>query len=124
MFKSDPDFSGKIDPRFYGKNRIAIEKPAPGRAHHRKQEKKVQTNLFNFLRSDRDFSGKIDQRFYRTNRSAIFRFHSRSGSRLKIVPEKSLIDFHVHITIMIAIENFSGKYQGPIFIFCWYEKVS
>jgi hypothetical protein len=97
MFKSDRDFSGKIDQRFYCENRIAIEKPDPKAAHRREQENEVQTNLFNFLRSECDFFRKIDQRFLLFNRDPIFIFKSRSRSRSKTVPEKSLIDFHVHI---------------------------
>ena len=47
------------------------------------------THVVNFSPTDRDFSGKIDPCFFRQKRSAFFIVKSRSGSRLKIVPEKT-----------------------------------
>jgi hypothetical protein len=49
LFKSNPDFAGKIDPRFSNENRIAIEKPDTATYLRRKLAIEVQANLFNFL---------------------------------------------------------------------------
>jgi hypothetical protein len=55
FFKSDPDFAGKIDPRFSYENRIAIEKPGLRSCLRHRPAVHIHANLFNFLRSDRDF---------------------------------------------------------------------
>ena len=73
MCNSDPDFSGKIDPRFSNENRIAIEKTAPEPHSHRRPVAKVEANLVNFLPSDRGLQFKIDPRFSCANRTAILK---------------------------------------------------
>jgi hypothetical protein len=84
ILKTDRDFSGKIDPRFYFSNRIAIEK--------RFQVREFRRNV----RSGSAFFVKIDQRFSFQNRSAIF--ISRSDR-----------DFKTAIAITIPIKNRSGS---------------
>jgi hypothetical protein len=70
IFKSDPGFSGKIDPRFNFKNRIVFEKPVPEPHSRRRPAARVQTNLFNFSQPDRG------QKPIRINRDPIFMFKS------------------------------------------------
>jgi hypothetical protein len=56
IFKPDPDFCTKIDPRFRSQNRIAIEKNVHGKNYRRN------------IKPDRDFHLQIDLRFYDRNR--------------------------------------------------------
>jgi hypothetical protein len=102
--------SGKIDQRFSFRNRSAISgsksdpvfrfeiDPRLKNGFRKKNSDGTQNRITIFVRkSITDFHFKINQRFYFFNHDPIFRSKSRSRSRSKTIPEKSISDFRIKI---------------------------